>query len=43
VDNWATNLLDYKNLVDGLVDLLEIVDEDKYTVSFIVPSGLTAA
>jgi hypothetical protein len=35
IDNWAANLQDYKNLVDGLIEILEIQDENK-SVSYIV-------
>jgi chromosome segregation ATPase len=36
VENWALNLHDYKNLVDGLLETLEISDEQDKTINFIL-------
>ena len=43
VENWATNLQDYKSLVDGLLDILEVEEDENKTVSYIVGSTHTAA
>ena len=36
IENWSTNLQDYKSLVDGLLDILEVYEDENKTVSYIV-------
>lgn len=39
VENWGHNLADYQSLVNGLLETLEIDNEEQKTVSFIVSSA----
>ena len=36
VENWSANLQDYKHLVDGLIDILDIEEDENRTVNYIV-------